>query len=242
MEMKIEGKDPWDWMQPYDVRRFGEVILDRTEQERWCRAVLLGGLPYMWRKAVVPKQIIYERLGLRAGDKVLVIGECVESSGFADDIRARIGPGGELTIFDITDEARDAYIAKKRGSGGQIATWRWQYSRAFADASFDCVAVLQAVQHNDDWRETGGELLRVMKPGRGIVLAEIAYSPETQMKIGLDLHIEYVFEKLLSRVGWTIEEFPYFSPGDLTQAFSGLVADPGTFVWKGVEVFWGTKP
>lgn len=242
MEMKIEGKDPWDWMQPYDVRRFGEVILDRTEQERWCRAVLLGGLPYMWRKADVAKSIIYDRLGLRTGDKVLVIGECVESSGFADDIRARIGTGGELTVFDITDEARDAYIAKKRGSGGQIATWRWQYSRAFADASFDCVAVLQAVQHNDDWRETGKELLRVMKPGRGIVLAEIAYSPETQMKIGLDLHIEYVFEKLLSRVGWTIEEFPYFSPDDLTQAFSGLVVNPGTFVWKGVEVFWGAKP
>jgi hypothetical protein len=98
------------------------------------------------------------------------------------------------------------------------------------------------VQHNDDWRETGKELLRVMKPGRGIVLAEIAYSPETQMKIGLDLHIEYVFEKLLSRVGWTLEEFPYFSPQDLTQGFSGLVADPGTFVWKGVEIFWGTKP
>jgi ubiquinone/menaquinone biosynthesis C-methylase UbiE len=171
-----------------------------------------------------------------------VIGECVESSGFADDIRARIGPGGGVTVFDITDEARDAYIAKKRGSGGQIATWRWQYSRAFSDASFDCVAVLQAVQHNDDWRETGKELLRVMKPGRGIVLAEIAYSPETQMKIGLDLHIEYVFEKLLSRVGWTLDEFPYFSPGDLARAFAGLVANPGTFVWKGVEIFWGTKP
>lgn len=49
--------------------------------------------------------------------------------------------------------------------------------------------------------------VRVMKPGRGIVLAEIAYSP-----------------------------------GDLTRAFSGLVANPGSFVWKGVEIFWGTKP
>jgi SAM-dependent methyltransferase len=229
-------------MQPYDVRRFGDVILDRAEQERWCRAVLLGGLPFMWRKADVAKQVIYDRLGLRTGDKVLVIGECVESSGFVADIRARIGAGGEIRVFDITDEARDAYIAKKRGSGSQIATWRWGYSREFADATFDCVAVLQAVQHNDDWRETGKELLRVMKPGRGIVLAEIAYSPETQVKIGLDLHIEYVFEKLLSKVGWNIEEFPYFSPAALTQAFSGLVTEPGTFVWKGVEIFWGTKP
>ena len=242
MEMKIEGKGPWDWMQPHDVRRFGEVILDPAEQERWCRAVLLGGLPYMWRKAGVAKEIIYDRLGLKAGDKVLIIGESIESCAFIDDIRARVGPSGEIRVFDITDEARDAYIAKKRGSGGQIATWRWQYTKQIPDGAYDCVAVLQAVQHNDDWRETGKELLRVMKSGRRIVLAEIAYSPETQMKIGLDLHIEYVFEKLLSKVGWTIEEFPYFSPKDLTEAFAGLVNDPGTFVWKGVEVFWGTKP
>lgn len=242
MEMTIEGKGPWDWMQPYDVRRFGEVIMDPAEQERWCRAVLLGGLPYMWRKAAVARGVIYDRLGLRTGDKVLAIGECVESSGFADDIRARIGPSGELRVFDITDEARDAYIAGKRGSGGQLATWRWGYSYEFADETFDCVAVLQAVQHNDDWHETGKELLRVMKPGRGIVLAEICYSPETQMKIGLDLHIEYVFEKLLSKVGWALDEFPYFSPQALTTAFDGLVKDPGSFVWKGVEIFWGTKP
>ena len=32
-------EDPWAWMQPYDARRFGEDILDKTEQERWSRAV-----------------------------------------------------------------------------------------------------------------------------------------------------------------------------------------------------------
>ena len=39
----MENEDPWAWMQPHDVRRFGEVIMDPKEQERWCRAVLLGG-------------------------------------------------------------------------------------------------------------------------------------------------------------------------------------------------------
>jgi hypothetical protein len=55
------------------------------------------------------------------------------------------------------------------------------------------------------------------------------------------MHIEYVFDKLLSRVGWRLEDFPYYSPQDLARAFSGLVADPGSFVWKGIEVFWGRK-
>jgi hypothetical protein len=85
-------------------------------------------------------------------------------------------------------------------------------------------------------------MLRVMKQGRNLVLAEIAYSPETRMKIELDMHIEYVFDKLLSRVGWKLEEFPYYGPKDLEAAFSGLLSETGSFVWKGIEIFWGRKP
>src|ERR1700759_2041958 len=76
-ETWMNFEDPWAWMQPYDARRFGEVILDQTEQERWCRAVLLGGLPFMWRKAEAARNLIYDRLELRTGDKVLIIGECI---------------------------------------------------------------------------------------------------------------------------------------------------------------------
>ncbi len=229
-------------MQPYDVQRFGDAIMDRNEQERWCRAVLLGGLPFMWRKAEVVRHLIYDRLELRPGNKVLIIGECIEPCGFVADMRERIGASGEIKVIDITDEARDNYIAKKRGRGGQLATWQWTYTRDIADGAFDCVACLQGVQHTDDWRETGAELLRVMKPRHNLVLAEIAYSPETKLKIELDMHIEYVFDKLLSRVGWRLEDFPYYSPKDLEAAFSGLVGETGSFVWKGIEIFWGRKP
>jgi hypothetical protein len=100
-------------MQPYDVHRFGEVIQDKTEQERWCRAVLLGGLPFMWHKAEVARNVIYDQLELDIGDKVLLIGECIEPCGFVNDIRARIGSEGEIKVIDITDEARDNYLAKK---------------------------------------------------------------------------------------------------------------------------------
>jgi ubiquinone/menaquinone biosynthesis C-methylase UbiE len=234
--------DPWAWMQPYDVRRFGGDIMNHSEQERWCRAVLLGGLPFMWRKAEVARNLIYDRLELRPGDKVLIIGECIEPCGFVADVREGIGPAGDIKVIDITDEARDNYISKKRGRGGQLATWQWTYTRGIAEGVFDCVACLQGVQHTDDWRESGAELLRVMKPGRNLVLAEIAYSPETKMKIKLDMHIDYVFQKLLSRVGWSLDDFPYYSPKDLEAAFSGLVEETGSFVWKGVEIFCGRKP
>ena len=56
------------------------------------------------------------------------------------------------------------------------------------------------------------------------------------------MHIEYIFDKLLSRVGWKLDEFPYYSPQDLAAAFKDLVIDPDYFVWKGIEIFWGRKP
>ena len=31
----MENEDPWASMQPYDVRRFGDVITDPKEQKRW---------------------------------------------------------------------------------------------------------------------------------------------------------------------------------------------------------------
>jgi len=240
--MKNAGSsNPWDYLQPIDVKRFGEVILNPEEQTRWCRAVLLGGLPYMWNRAEVVRCLIYEKLGLREGDNVLLLGEVIEGCGFVEDVRQRVGPKSEIRVVDITDQARDAYVAGKRGSGGQLATWRYNYTADIADEYFDCVAVLQGVQHADNWTEVGRELLRVMKPGRRIVLAEITYSPETIMKIQSDMHIEYLYEKICSRLGWRLEEFPYYSPEQLRDAFAGLVSDPGLFEWKGVEVFWGTN-
>jgi hypothetical protein len=234
--------DPWGLIQPRDLRRMGEIISVRAEQERWCRAVMLAGaLPFMWRhKAGVVRDFMYDQLRLRTGDKVLIVGEVVEGSGFDEDIRRRIGPEGEIRIIDITDEARDAYFEERRGRGGQLATWRYDYTSTIDDEHFDCVAVLQAVQHTDDWRETGKELLRIMKRGRVILLAEITFKNINEFA-ALDLHLEYWLEKMFARIGIPRFEFPYYSPDDLQQAFSGMVTEAKVFAWRGLELFWATK-
>jgi len=242
MANEPKSRNPWDWMQPHDARRMGEVILDPAEQQRWCRAVMLGGLPFMWRvKAATVRELMYEKMELRKGDKVFIIGESLESCGFIDDIRQLIGPTGEIKTVDFTDEARDAYAAGVRGCGGQLATWRWNYTSDIADQSFDCVACLQGVTHTEDWRYNGQELLRLMKPGRNIMLAEITFNPRMIMLSQMDLHIEYWIEKMMAGVGFNATEFPYYSVQELHQAFEGLVTNPQDFVWKGVELFWGTK-
>ncbi len=230
-------------MQPHDAQRMGDVILDPAEQQRWCRAVMLGGLPYMWRvKAKTVRELVYDQLALRDGDRVLIIGESVESCGFVDDIRERIGPSGEITVIDITEEARDAYFVDRRGRNGALASWQFTYTAEFPDERFDCVAVLQAVQHCDDWHETGAELLRIMKSGRTLALAEITFSPKMLMVASLDIHVDYWIEKIFAGVGFNATQFSYYSTSDLQKAFAGLVRDPEEFVWNGVELFWGIKP
>jgi hypothetical protein len=97
---------------------------------------------------------------------------------------------------------------------------------------------MQATQHTDDWRETATDLLRVLKPGRPIVITEITLSPQLQMKAQLDLHIEAWIDKIFSRIGWSFNQTPYTSLTDLIHAFDSLVEGSGTFEWRGIELFW----
>jgi ubiquinone/menaquinone biosynthesis C-methylase UbiE len=238
-----KNADPWDFIEPMDTARMGNVILDSVEQQRWSRAVMLAGsLPYMWKeKAGVIRDFMYGKLELRPGDKVLVLGEMVQSCGFDQDLKSRVGASGEITVIDITDQARDAVLAGNRGAGGQLGTWSYEYTRSFPDEAFDCVAVLQAVQHAENWAETGRELLRVMKRGRVILLAEITFSPRMKVLAEQDIHISTWIEKLSSRVGFDPFGAAYYSAEELARSFSGLVHDEGTFVWRGIELFWGRK-
>jgi hypothetical protein len=38
----MNRENPWDWLQPHDSARFGQVIHNPEERARWCRAVLTG--------------------------------------------------------------------------------------------------------------------------------------------------------------------------------------------------------
>jgi SAM-dependent methyltransferase len=234
---------PWDLMQQFDADRFGADIFDPKQQARWSHAIFIGGLPYMWRLARPVVGMIYDLAEVRRGDKVLLIGESLESCGFIADLQGLVGSAGKVDPIDIQEDARNAVASRARDAGGQIGTFRYNYTSEVADEAYDIVLNLQAIQHADDWTETGRELLRIMKPGRRLVMAEIVLgSPEQVWKIQSDLHIQHLFDKLFARRGFDFADLSYYSPAHLEQAFAGLLNETGHFEWRGLEVFWGRKP
>jgi SAM-dependent methyltransferase len=239
--MSTETVTAWGMMQPHDTARFGDVINDPAERKRWCTAILIGGLPYIWQElAPVPRRMFLNRLELQAGDRVLLIGEGLEGIGIADEIGERIGPDGEIVTVDFMERVRDV-----AGAGGW-AQWGWDdYTKHYADGHFDAIAIFQGVAHADDWRTAGAELLRVLKPGRMIVLGEVVFGPPLNDVIELDVHVTYVFTKIAEAMfapGFGIKDMPYWSPERIEEAFEGQVEEGETFVWRGVELFWGRKP
>lgn len=238
-------RGPWGYIQPWDVAALGPTIKDPAEQKRWARVIMLGGLPYMWRELAAPMNtIIYSLLEVKPGDRVLVIGESVEPCGWAEDFRRLVGPSGEVRVVEILEDARAAYDAKKVGRNGKLACWRWSYTQEIADASYDVVAVMQAVQHADDWREIGADLIRVLKPGRRLVLAEIfIFGDPFWARMEADLHLTYWVHKMTQYFPpFDPRQTPYYSPQGLHAAFAGLLEQPENIEWKGLELFWGRKP
>jgi SAM-dependent methyltransferase len=240
--MQRPVRDPWSYIQPWDVDSIPVDILDEEQRRGWVRAMFVaGGLPYMWRELARPMtHVIYGLLELRQGDRVLLIGEGIEPSGFGDDIRGAIGAAGTLDTFEIIRDGRAAVRTRTVGRNGKIGCWPWTYTHGVADDTYDAVAVLQSAQHCDDWREAGAELVRVLRPGRRIVSAEMCLEGDRfRSRVDADMHIRQWYDKMFP-AGRT--DISNYSGEELCTLIGPWVSDPQSMEWRGIELFWGRKP
>lgn len=237
------GGNPWDYIQHWDVERMGDEIRNPDVRRGFEMAMrLAGGLPYIWNVLARPiSEIVYGLLELRPGDRVLLIGEGIAPAGWVGDIRKLVGPDATIDEIEIIRDGRRAVHDRAVGRDGQIGTWRWGYLDDVADEHYDVVAVLQATQHSDDWAETAGELLRVLRPGRRVVLAEAVLAGETFLaRVNSDVHLRQWYDKLYEQLDPSV--IPYWSGEQIRAAFGGRIDSPQTMEWKGIELFWGRKP
>jgi SAM-dependent methyltransferase len=242
----ISAKDDvggaWGLIQPWDEELFGPEVKNADLQAKWAQVLAVaGGLPYIWSDLARPiSEIVYGLLELRPGDRVLLIGEGIAPAGWLEDMRAIVGPEGVIDSHEIIRDGRKAVLGKIPGRNGQFGCWRWAYADSAEDEYYDCVAVLQATQHCDDWAEAARDLLRVMKPGRRIVLAESVLAGKHFMaRVNSDVHLQQWFEKMFAHVG--PENIPYYSGEEIREAFGDLVSSPQLMEWRGIEMFWGRK-
>ena len=236
------GGNPWNYIQPWDDELFGSEVRDPAKRAIWEQAVAVaGGLPYIWTELARPiSEIVYGLLELRPGDRVLLIGEGIAPAKWVEDMKEIVGPEGAIDSFEIIRDGRKSIMNKVAGRNGQIGCWRWPYADSADDESYDCVAVLQATQHCDDWEEAARDLLRVMKPGRRIVLAESVLAGSYFMaRVNSDVHFRQWFDKMFGAIG--PENVPYYSGEQVREAFGDLVSSPQLLEWRGIEMFWGRK-
>lgn len=237
---------PWDLIQPADIEMMGAEILDEKERVRWGLAFrAAGGLPYIWGVLARPfVQMVYGLLELRPGDRVLLLGECVEPTGWVGDIQKLVGPDGVVDAIDIQPEGRHRSENKILGRNGKAGTWQWlKYTQDVPDDTYDAIALMQATQHCDDWDESSTEFLRVLKPGRRIILAEANNNGHLfHSRINADLHIREWYDKIMGDNTIKPADIPFFTADQIAEYFAGKVEDPQIFEWKGIETFWGRKP
>ena len=233
----MKRENPWDYLQQRDVDHLGAVIQDHDEQRRWSRAMFLAGqLPWAWAQAKVVRRLMYEAMDLRPGDRVLCIGEGLDTCGFREEIAKRIGPEGTIEAYEIMDTARENLAA---GGNGQ---WDYRYTEAYEDNSFDLVTFPQGIHHAREWESVARDVVRVLKPGRPVVLCEARFGPLYEQAIQSHILIEAVFLKIRQRLGYFEDELIDYGPADLDRAFAGLLEQIEVFEWKGFLLYHGRKP
>ncbi len=240
-----DRRDPWSFIQDWDVEACGPELLEREARVRWAGAFRrAGGLPYIWR-VLAPQisEIVYALLELREGDRVLLIGEAVAPCGWEAAIAERVGERGSVESIEIIRRGRESIGRGELGRNGAVGCWRWDYTLDTPAESYDAVALMQSAQHCDDWQETSRELLRVLAPGRRIVSAEaLMVGPNFLAHINSDVHIQQWYDKMGSVVPVRSEAISFYTAEDLRRSFADRVEGAQAMDWRGIELFWGRKP
>jgi SAM-dependent methyltransferase len=128
--------------------------------------------------------------------------------------------GGEWASADLTEEA----VASIRALVASDVHLVSGDHLPFADGEFDCVAVVDMLEHVEDERGFVAELGRVLRPG-GRLVVNTPHLRQTALR------------RLRDRVGLTDEKHGHLRPGYTAEGLRLLLEDSGTFSWEGHRTY-----
>ncbi len=173
--------------------------------------------PEPWAVALFRRSVLKQRklaeitrlLGPTEGRRCLDLGS---DNGVVSLMLRR--QGGDWASADLTEEAV-ASIRELVASDVHLVSGN---HLPFADAEFDCVAVVDMLEHIEDERSFVSELARVLRPG-GRLVVNTPHLRDTPLR------------RLRDRVGLTDEKHGHLRPGYTAETLKTLLAGTGRFSW-----------
>ncbi len=139
-------------------------------------------LPYLlrWELAIPrPTAPLRRALAAREGERILEIGPGLGQH--AVEVAAYVGPEGRVDVLDVQQEMLDATAARaqRRGVRNIVAALAGSSGRLpYDDASFDAAYIVTVLGEIADREQALAELRRVLKPGRRLIVGEVAIDPD----------------------------------------------------------------
>jgi SAM-dependent methyltransferase len=128
--------------------------------------------------------------------------------------------GGRWASADLTDEAVASIRELVASDVHRVEGDRLP----FADGEFDCVAVVDMIEHVRDDRAFVRELARVTRPG-GRLVVNTPHRRETALR------------RLRDRLGLTDEKHGHVRPGYTEAELRAVVESSGKFAWNGSRTY-----
>lgn len=227
---------PWEWL----------AFKDEAERRAYFEALPLPpnhSVAAFWQDPVF-KSVLFQRAAVPPGGSLLLISEANERCGLSRLARDAVGPGGRVVEFDVISEGRTLHA-------WDIYT---RICRDFPDASFDS-AIATTTHHMQELEPELEALMRVVRPGGGVVLADNGPGRLFFELAKQDVHLEFAADLLIYHMGlWlrfggtpdeAYEELRRFGTKygieDVSAAAFRWLVEVDTFEWKGLWLVSGRR-
>jgi SAM-dependent methyltransferase len=189
-------------------------------------------------------QMMFMKAGVRAGEKLYLLGEALETIGLIAMGQAAVAPKGEFVPIEMRPLAFEH-------KGGRWGVYR-ELTAPYRDAEFDG-AIAAQTHHCDDLIPEISAMVRIVKPGRKVVLVDNGPSRSTFELAKQDVLLGWLLRQFViwagSRHVPTGEAFDYqksiwlsMEPQEIVAAAKTVLDDVRLWEYEGMMIIDGVRP